>query len=58
MKQVKITIEHLLKLGRTIPKSKHIACPARTSVGVVSEYTRAISYKNNIKDSKCQSSKQ
>ena len=46
MKSIKITAAQLATLGRQLPKSKHISCPARQHTGVVSQYTRTISYKS------------
>ena len=47
MKSIKITAAQLTALGRQLPKSKHVACSARQHTGVVSQYTRTISYKLN-----------
>lgn len=47
MKHIKVSATQLAKIGRAIPKSKHIACKARTETSVVSQYTRTISYKSN-----------
>ena len=47
MKSIKVTATQLVALGRQLPKSKHIACSARQHTGVVSQYTRTISYKLN-----------
>ena len=46
MKSIKITATQLAALGRQLPKSKHVACSARQHTGVVSQYTRTISYKS------------
>lgn len=46
MKSIKVTAAQLAALGRQLPKSKHVACPARHYIGVVSQYTRTISYKS------------
>ena len=55
MKSIKVTTQQLQQTGRSIPKSKHIACQPRDNIDVVSQYTLQTSKLNLFKGITCNS---